>query len=79
MSAPTDISRGRAIQPSSGLWRAAIILLMGALIILGLLFFQGKWDSAKRRTEIYPFQVTSKENEKIKISTGTYFFNLGTF
>jgi hypothetical protein len=48
ISAPPDITRGGPIHPSSGLWRAVIILLIGAFVILALLFFQGKWDPGKR-------------------------------
>jgi hypothetical protein len=47
-----DVPRAGAIQPSSGLWRAAIILLIGAFIILALLFFQGKWDPVKKAVSI---------------------------
>jgi len=74
-----DVPRGGAIQPSSGLWRAAIILLIGAFIILALLFFQGKWDPMKRRTGVYRFHATCKENGKkqdFKIDVFSQFRNL---
>lgn len=38
---------GRAIQPSSGLGRTLLFLLIGIIIILILLIAQGKWDPKK--------------------------------
>jgi hypothetical protein len=56
MSAPAHIPTGRAIQPSSGSWRLALLVLAGLLIILLLLFFQGKLDSMKKRVDFHPSQ-----------------------
>jgi hypothetical protein len=55
--APGEISSGRPIQPASGSWRLAFLILAGLLIILLLLFFQGKLDPLKKRVEIRLFQV----------------------
>jgi hypothetical protein len=55
--APGEISSGRPIQPASGSWRLAFLILAGLLIILLLLFFQGKLDPLKKRVEIHPDQV----------------------
>ena len=56
---PGDISSGRPIQPVSGSWRLGILVLAGLLIILILLFFQGKLDPLKRRVGIdfHPAEV----------------------
>jgi hypothetical protein len=62
MPPPTHISSGRPIQPASGSWRLAVLVLAGLLIILLLLFFQGKLDPMKRRVEIHPHQVGTMEN-----------------
>jgi len=55
--APGEISSGRPIQPASGSWRLAFLILAGLLMILLLLFFQGKLDPLKKRVEIRLFQV----------------------
>ena len=60
--APAEISSGRPIQPASGSWRLAFLILAGLLIILLLLFFQGKLDPLKRRVEIRPHPVGVMEN-----------------
>jgi hypothetical protein len=57
MFAPGEISSGRPIQPASGSWRLAFLILAGLLIILLLLFFQGKLDPLKKRVEIHPDPV----------------------
>jgi hypothetical protein len=59
-----DASPGGAIHPSSGLWRTLVLLLIAAFIILSLLFFQGRWDSMKKRTERFRFQVLFMEDKK---------------
>jgi hypothetical protein len=61
---PPDVPRGGAIQPPSGLWRTAFFLLLGALLILGFLYFQGRWDPMKRRTEVRGLPIMLMENEK---------------
>ena len=48
---PPQVPAGRPIQPSSGSWRLAILLLAGLLFILLFLFYQGKLDPMKRRVE----------------------------
>jgi len=55
--APGEISSGSPIQPASGSWRLAFLILAGLLMILLLLFFQGKLDPLKKRVEIRLFQV----------------------
>ena len=62
MSPPTHISSGRPIQPASGSWRLTVLVLAGLLIILLLLFFQGKLDPMKRRVEIRPYPIGTMEN-----------------
>jgi hypothetical protein len=59
---PVQGPSGRPIQPSSGSWRLAILLLAGLLIILLLLFSQGKLDPLKKRVEIhyFPFENTAR-------------------
>lgn len=52
--APSEISSGRPIQPSSGSWSFFIFLLAGLLIILFLLFFEGESDPLKKRLEVRP-------------------------
>ncbi len=51
---PTHIPSGRPIHPTSGSWRLAVLVLAGLLIILLILFSQGKLDPMKRRVEIHP-------------------------
>jgi hypothetical protein len=48
----SEISSGRPIQPSSGSWRFALLILAGLFVILFLLFFQGKLDPLKKRVGI---------------------------
>ncbi len=60
--APGDFSSGRPIHPASGSWRLGILILAGLLIILILLFFQGKLDPLKRRVEIHPHPVGTMGN-----------------
>jgi hypothetical protein len=54
---PPQGPSGRPIQPASGSWRLVVLLLAGLLIILVLLFSQGKLDPMKRRVETHPGQV----------------------
>ncbi|MBP1715517.1 MAG: tuf [Deltaproteobacteria bacterium] len=54
---PTQGPSDRPIQPASGSWRLAILLLAGILVILFLLFFQEKLDPMKRRVEIHSDRV----------------------
>lgn len=58
----------KPIAPSSGLGRSVIYILVGLLILLALLFFQGKldtknwdpkkWDPRKKRTSTQPSAVS---------------------
>jgi hypothetical protein len=72
---PPDVSRGGAIQPSSGLWRTAFFLFLGALLILGLLYFQGRWEPIKRRTEVRGCKLCSWK--KVRTLPLSCFFNFG--
>ena len=53
-SAPPMPSSGKAIHPPSSLWRTALFLVIGILIILAILFLQGKLDSIKRIAGVQP-------------------------
>jgi len=44
-SAPT--SWGEPIHPPSSLWRTILFIIIGVLVILGILYLQGKWDPRK--------------------------------
>jgi len=60
----------KPIAPSSGLGRSVIYILIGFLILLALLFFQGKldtkkwdprkWDPRKKRTSTQPSAVSAQ-------------------
>ncbi len=60
----------KPIAPSSGLGRSVIYILIGFLILLALLFFQGKldtkkwdprkWDPRKKRTSTQPSTVSAQ-------------------
>lgn len=54
---PAQAPLGRPIEPASGSWRLVLLLLVGLLIILLLLFSQGKLDPMKRRAESHAGQV----------------------
>jgi hypothetical protein len=71
---PPDVPRSGTIQPSSGLWRTAFFLMLGALLILGLLYFQGRWEPMKRRTEVPRLHITLTENKKGQEFTVDLFF-----
>ncbi len=46
-AAPPTISRGEPIHPSSSSWRTILFIIIGILVILGILYLQGKWDPKK--------------------------------
>ena len=46
-AAPPPTSGGEPIQPSSSSWRTILFIVIGILIILGILYLQGKWDPKK--------------------------------
>jgi hypothetical protein len=50
----THAPSGRPIEPASGSWRLALLLAAGILIILLLLFSQGRLDPMKKRVQIRP-------------------------
>ncbi len=67
ISSPADNYSNRPIQPSSGSWSFVILALAGLLIILFLLFFQGRLDPVKRKVEIYSHPgVTAGTAEKAR-------------
>lgn len=47
VSIPSEPSMGEAIQPSSSLWRTILFVGIGILILLAILYFQGKLDQIK--------------------------------
>jgi hypothetical protein len=67
---PPSPSSPRPISPSSGWGRSVIYILIGLLILLALLFFQGKldtkkwdpkkWDPRKKRASIQPSAVSDQ-------------------
>jgi len=58
VSAPSPPSLGEAITPPSSLWRTVLFIVIGALIILALLFYQGKWDPRKMIESIQPSKTS---------------------
>jgi len=67
---PPSPQSPKPIAPSSGLGRSVIYILVGLLILLALLFFQGKldtkkwdpkkWDPRKKRTSTPPSAVSAQ-------------------
>lgn len=53
-SPPPPPASAEAIHPSSSLWRTALFLVIGILIILAILFLQGKLDSIKKIAGVQP-------------------------
>jgi len=46
-SSPPPTSWGGPIHPSSSSWRTILFIIIGILVILGILYLQGKWDPKK--------------------------------
>jgi hypothetical protein len=44
---PLPTSWGEPIHPPSSLWRTVLFIIIGVLVILGILYLQGKWDPKK--------------------------------
>jgi hypothetical protein len=44
---PPTVSGGEPIHPSSSSWRMILFIIIGILVILGILYLQGKWDPKK--------------------------------
>jgi hypothetical protein len=44
---PSGPTLGKAIHPPSSFWRTVLFLLIGILVILAILYVQGKWDPKK--------------------------------
>jgi hypothetical protein len=44
---PSMPTLGEAIQPPSSFWRTVLFILIGILVILAILYVQGKWDPKK--------------------------------
>jgi hypothetical protein len=40
-------TQGQAIHPPSSFWRTVLFILIGILVILAILYYQGKWDPQK--------------------------------
>ena len=60
-SAPPLPTSAKAIHPPSSLWRTAIFLIIGVLIILAILFLQGKLDSIKRIAGVQPSALLNEK------------------
>ena len=75
---PPSPSSPRPISPSSGWGRSVIYILIGLLILLALLFFQGKldtkkwdpkkWDPRKKRASIQPSAVSDQLSYLVSLS-----------
>ena len=52
--APSQPSLEKAIHPPSSLWRTVFFIVIGILVILAILYFQGKWDPRKMITRVHP-------------------------
>jgi len=71
-TAPPTTSGGEPIHPTSSSWRTILFIIIGILVILGILYLQGKWDPKKwdpkkwdprkRITSIQPLQQSASEN-----------------
>jgi len=47
ISIPSSPSMGQAIHPPSSFWRTILFIVIGIIIILAILYVQGKWDPKK--------------------------------
>jgi len=67
ISAPSVPSLGEAIHPPSSFWRTVLYIVIGLLIILAILYFQGKWDPSKwdPRKMRKSFQLLATSNQPI--------------
>jgi hypothetical protein len=65
ISASSPSYPGEAIHPSSSLWRTVLFLIIGVLIILAILYFQGIWSPRKIMSSSHPPGFSDK---KIAIS-----------
>ena len=71
-AAPPTISGGEPIHPSASSWRTIIFIIIGILVILGILYLQGKWDPKKwdpkkwdprkRITSIQPLKDSNQQS-----------------
>jgi hypothetical protein len=52
IAAPSSPYLEKAIHPSSSLWRTVFFIVLGILVILAILYFQGKWDPRKITTGV---------------------------
>ena len=64
-AAPPSPYLEKAIHPPSSLWRTIFFIVIGILVILAILYFQGKWDPRKITTGAPPSEISDK---KIEIS-----------
>jgi hypothetical protein len=65
IAAPSSPYLEKAIHPSSSLWRTVFFIVLGILVILAILYFQGKWDPRKMITGVPSPGISDK---KIAIS-----------
>jgi hypothetical protein len=65
VSAPSPPSLQGAIHPPSSLWRTVLFIILGILIILAILYLQGKWEPGKMMTSAHPPGLSDR---KIAIS-----------
>ena len=67
---PPPASWGEPIHPPSSLWRTILFIIIGILVILGILYLQGKWDPKKwdPRKRITSIQTIKDTNQQSAIS-----------
>ena len=67
---PPPTSWGEPIHPPSSLWRTIFFVIIGILVILGILYLQGKWDPKKwdPRKRITSIQRIKDSNQQPAIS-----------
>jgi len=71
VTAPSAPSIGKAIHPPSSFWRTVLFIVIGILVILAILYFQGKWDPSKwdPRKVQKSFQLSAISNQPLEEST----------
>jgi hypothetical protein len=65
VATPSSPYLDKAIHPPSSLWRTIFFIVIGILVILAILYFQGKWDPRNITTGAPPSKISDK---KIEIS-----------
>lgn len=74
-AAPPRPSLGEPIHPPSSLWRTILFIIIGVLVILAILYLQGKWDPKKwdpkkwdPRKKITSIQTGKSSNQQSAVS-----------